>query len=153
MLRAYITCTLSYDTNRNACVTNQQKFQSDILRWYTTYTESKAIGFFIANKKQLKRLTHTWAMDDIAEKMVNRSTLIAGYQNELKQKRFIARDVTSYNKFFYVSGGSNLISEQDELDINSEMSVSRMKTAFLKNNQSKQVNRALVTRFMEIISV
>lgn len=118
-------------------------FNETILDYYRQYTGTKVVGIFLMNKRQIKKTimktSHT--MEQAIE-----------FREKMNNDRFFATKQTGYNNFFYVLGGNDM-SDSNEISIDSDMSVSKIKTAFLKNNQKKLTNRLLVSQLIAEISV
>ena len=125
-----------------------------LLNWYSEYTQTKVVGFFIMNSSQTKKSISDICVDmqKVSDKYVAYSETYTKLRGELRDNRFLVAPRDGYRKFFYISGGSSLSDNGAELEIDSDMAVSKIKTAFLKNNQKKLTNRALVTQLISEIS-
>jgi hypothetical protein len=129
----------------------QEKFTYDydsfpnlVLKWYSAYTETTVVGFFLMDSGQARKVVQKLTVGDASNRTKIRS--------ELKENRFVVTDRVGYSKFFYIMGGS-VLSDDSKLTIDSDMSVSKIKSNFLKNNKKKLTNRSLVTKLIEEISV
>lgn len=131
--------------------TYSQETTSGVINWYNVYTDSKVVGFYIAPNKKILKKIKIWSSNEFYSKNKPAYEISDEYKSQLREHKFIAHDTVSYDKFFYVSGGNDLDAD-DELDIDSTMTVTKMKTTFLKNNKNKQNKRALVASLMKIIS-
>ena len=128
-------------------------FSKVLLNWYGEYTQTKVVGFFLMNKRQARTAIYEVVMDTQSNsgKFANAGEQTSGLRDQLKDNRFLASSRIGYSKFFYVLGGSSL-SDNEDLEIESGMSVSKIKTAFLKNNQKKLVSRSMVTQLISEVS-
>jgi hypothetical protein len=72
--------------------------------------------------------------------------------SEIRKNKFLASNTPGYDTFFIIPGGDELSISDDELEVNGDVTVSKLKTAFIKMNKKRQVNRVLVTRFIEGIA-
>ena len=70
----------------------------------------------------------------------------------LKQTKFLVSRTKGYNEFYLISGGSDLQTDDDEFEFEGKVTSSKLKNAFMKFNKQKQVNRVLVSRFIQGIA-
>jgi hypothetical protein len=54
-----------------------------------------------------------------------------------------------HDGFYLIAGGSDLNTENDELEIEGAITSAKLKSAFMKFNKKKTVNRVLVTKFIQ----
>ena len=120
--------------------------------WYKHETGAKIFGFFIAGKgSELKHgigrryYNEEQKLEPDPEKW---SLLV----KQIKKDKFIESNNPSYNGFYIIPGGSDLSVEDEELVVTGNVTASKLKTAFLKMNKKKQVNRVLVSRFIDGIA-
>jgi hypothetical protein len=71
----------------------------------------------------------------------------------LKQDKFLQSYNFGYDAFFIMPGGSDLNIEDEELSITGNFTTNKLKTAFMKMNKKRQVNRVMVSRFIDGIAV
>jgi len=57
-----------------------------------------------------------------------------------------------FNSFFLISGGEDLKTEEDELEIDGKYTTKKLASAFAKMNKKKAVNRVLVSKFIQGIA-
>jgi len=69
-----------------------------------------------------------------------------------KQEKFLVSHTPGFNSFFLVSGGDDLKTENEELEIEGKMTANKLKTAFMKLNKKKKINRVLVSKFIQGIA-
>jgi cobalamin biosynthesis protein CobT len=128
-----------------------------ILNWFRKVTNSKVFGFYLtANSYQGKGAISRYYYDeDVKQLDEHRHKNFYGYE-ELKKKlykqfktqKFVHSYNPGYDSFFIVSGGDDLVTENEEIEIDGEVTASKLKTAFMKFNKKKAINRVLVSRFI-----
>lgn len=57
-----------------------------------------------------------------------------------------------YDKFFFILGGKELNTEMDEIEVQGKVTTNKLKNAFMKYNKKRQVNRIIVSKFIEGIA-
>ena len=57
-----------------------------------------------------------------------------------------------FNKFFFILGGKDLNTEIDEIEVEGKVTTNKLKNAFMKFNKKRQVNRIVVSKFIEGIA-
>lgn len=127
---------------------NPHSFNDSFLEYYSQYTDTKVVGIFLMNHRQTRSVVDAIAYKTNKFIPYDKRTKL---KTELKTNQFLAVQLPGYNKFFYVIGGSNM-SDNTEISIDSDMTVSKIKSAFLKNNQKKLTNRLLVAQLVAEIS-
>jgi len=141
--------------------------------YYREMTGAKIFGFFIVEPSIVKLrnsistryhdkdgLTpraiiakqHNTREDRIYGNNIARSVLVSNLISEIRKNKFLASNTPGYDTFFIIPGGDDLSINDDELEVNGDVTVSKLKTAFIKMNKKRQVNRVLVTRFIEGIA-
>ena len=157
----------SFDTyNKNVLIQDkvnklEYKYSSGtndiILEWFRKVTNSKIFGFFLtANSyqgkaaiyryyrnedgKDLNEIRHKnfYGYDDISKKLAK----------QFKTEKFVHSYLEGYDSFFIVSGGDDLITENEQIEIEGNITAGKLKTAFMKFNKKKAINRVLVSRFI-----
>jgi len=110
-------------------------------------TDSKMIGFFIpAGRRPAKY--HAAA----AASTVRKQYTLENEKAYIKDKSICMPGAFNYDEYFIVSSGNELSLEEEDLDIDSDMSRGRMARAFSDFTKSKRVNRVFVTKFAEAIA-
>jgi hypothetical protein len=71
---------------------------------------------------------------------------------KFRSEKFLLSNKPSYNGFYMIPGGKNLVTEEDELTIDGKFTANKLKTAFLKMNEKRQLNRVLVSKFIDGIA-
>ena len=143
---------------------NSESLFRCVLEWFTKVTDSKIFGFFICE-------THRGASKYAIENRyyVNgvplgemRNTNFQNYnsyrdilsekQKELRNEKFLLSKSPGYDSFFLIAGGSELNTEEEEIEIEGKMTTKKMVNAFIKFNKKKAVNRVLVSKFIQGIA-
>jgi len=72
---------------------------------------------------------------------------------QLRKEKFLESYTEGYTRFFFLPGGSDLKTEDDEIgDIKGDVTASKLTTAFKKFNKTKHVSRVMVSKFIEMIA-
>ena len=71
---------------------------------------------------------------------------------QFKADKYLVSNTPGFNSFFLVSGGDDLKTESDEIEIEGKVTSSKLKNAFMKMNKKKAVNRVLVSKFIQGIA-
>jgi hypothetical protein len=58
-----------------------------------------------------------------------------------------------YNSFYLIAGGSDLETEEEQIEIDGKITSGKLKNAFMKMSKKKQVNRVLVSKFIQGMAV
>jgi hypothetical protein len=72
--------------------------------------------------------------------------------DKFKKEKFLVSKVKGFNSFFFVVGGNSLQTEEEQIEITGKVTASKLKSAFMKYNKNKAVNRVLVSKFIEGIA-
>jgi hypothetical protein len=127
------------------------------MEWFRKSTNSKVFGFFltpgtgrnlqaaIINKyydKNGKTLYQNKALWEEAKELTK----------ELKTNKALVSNNPGYNKFFFILGGKELNTELDEIEVQGKVTTNKLKNAFMKYNKKRQVNRIIVSKFIEGIA-
>lgn len=137
---------------------------SAIVEWFTLTTNSKAFGFYMvpgglgrirsAVIEQYRDKNGTYLTDKYSG--TNRWEMIRSEAHEIakavKRDRFFDTNKEGYSGFYLVPGGKDLMTEEDELVVEGKVTAGKLKTAFMKMNEKKQMNRVLVSRFIDGIA-
>jgi cobalamin biosynthesis protein CobT len=143
-----------------------------IFDWFRATTGAKIFGFFIAGEGRSMRqqLTAKYINKDgqSVYEMVDKKYGLTGNNNryfdydksefvkalasQVKKDKFIQSYNKGYDSFFIMPGGSDLKVEDEELEIEGKVTASKLKNAFMKMNKKKQVNRVMVSRFIDGIA-
>jgi hypothetical protein len=72
---------------------------------------------------------------------------------KFKDEKFLISNTKGYNSFYLISGGASLKTEEEELEIDGKVTSGKLKNAFMKLTKKKQVNRVLVSKFIQQMAV
>ena len=139
-----------------------EKYRKDAVRaaifeWFSHVTDTKIFGFFIVEsgrgtvREALDKRFYVGDTQIRELKNMERVGVIERCSSKLKTEKFIVSDNPSYEKFFFILGGKNLVTEEFELK-EETLSVRRLKTEFLKKYEKRKINRVLVNQFIEGIA-
>jgi hypothetical protein len=142
--------------------TNEQLLLG-VLEWIRVVGKTKVFGFFILPS----RLGHAKAAIrnrfffenglSIQNMRSEPNTPAWDIEKQLikkfKEEKFLISNTKGYNSFYLISGGSNLQTEEEELEIDGKVTSGKLKNAFMKMTKKKQVNRVLVSKFIQQMAV
>jgi hypothetical protein len=132
-----------------------------ILQWFRKVTGSKIFGFFLtANMYQGKSAITRYYRDADGKDLYElRNKDYFGCENkykslikQFKTEKFIQSFNEGYDSFFIVAGGDDLVTEDEQIEIEGNITAGKLKTAFMKFNKKKAINRVLVSRFISGIA-
>ena len=146
-----------------------ESFRIAIFDWFRAKTGAKIFGFFIAGQSRELRqaLVHRYVNKDgksiseiLKEKyssthmliLPERSDIIKDIVAKMKSEKFIQSYNKGYEAFFIMPGGSDLQIEDEELVVTGAVTANKLKTAFMRMNKKKAVNRVMVSRFIDGIA-
>ena len=141
--------------------------RSEFFNWYRQTTGAKIFGFFlVAGKSQAKSVLPYRYYDKNGKNILNKDDITRqemfnlknSYEmkskiDEMFDNKCLVSYSPGYNEFYLVPGGSDLHIQDDEIEVNGKVTVSKLKNAFLKYNKRRQLNRVLATKFIEGIAV
>ena len=133
-----------------------------ILDWFRKVTNSKIFGFYLTDStRQSKNAIDRYYVDENKQSLHEiRMKNYHGYYDveknllkKMKEQKFIQSNLPGFDSFFIISGGNSLITENEEMEITGNITANKLKTAFMKYNKKKTINRVLVSRFITGIAV
>jgi hypothetical protein len=165
----------SFDTyNRNVVIQDKEnkldfKYSSYdrsgtneiILNWFRKVTNSKVFGFFLtANNYQAKSAINRYYrneenqdLNDIRVKdFFAYDSFFKKLTKQFKTEKFVQSFNEGYDSFFIIAGGDDLVTENEQLEVEGNITAGKLKTAFMKFNKKKAINRVLVSRFISGIA-
>ena len=180
-IRKYVSASRLYAGNTNVIVRdNANKFETmlvsnysvndpmneAVLKWFKQTTGSKVFGFFLMGNDRHNKNTlinryvdsNGKTLADLRKDIIEKSgawmgtELEAALHKKFKSEKFIVSYPTGYNSFFFVLGGDSLKTEEDEIEIDGKITSNKLKTAFMKFNKKKALNRVLVSKFIQGIA-
>jgi hypothetical protein len=130
------------------------------LEWFKETTGSKVFGFFLVSKPTYASGAVSSYYANDKGQLINETSTDYFYVKskvnekikELKKEKFLHSHLPGFNSFFIVLGGKDLNTEEDEIEVAGKFTASKLKSAFMKYNQKKAVNRVLVSRFVQGIA-
>ena len=137
-----------------------------ILKWFKQTTGSKVFGFFLMgtdrhNKNVLVNRyvdANGKTLFDLRKTTIEKTGVWLGNELEMqlhkkfRSEKFIVSYPYGFDSFFFVLGGNDLKTEEDEIEIDGKITSSKLKTAFMKFNKKKALNRVLVSKFIQGIA-
>ena len=134
----------------------------NLLMWFQKVTGARVFGFFIVPTRETKWiLTNRYlyngdkdywhlsqdigreAADDMRKQAVK----------QFKSEKYLACKLPGYENFFFISGGEELTTNDDDgIEVEGKFSARKLATAFAKYNKKRAVNRVLVSRFIQGIA-
>ena len=142
--------------------TNEELLKS-ALEWIRVVGKSKVFGFFIlasraSHAKNAIRNRYHFEDGTKLEDM-RKSNFAMAYETEktlikkFKDEKFLISNTKGYNSFYLIAGGAGLQTEEEEIEIDGKVTSHKLKTAFMKMAKKKQVNRVLVSKFIQGMAV
>jgi len=131
-----------------------------ILDWFTKTTGSKIFGFFICEGRQSMKnaIENRFYVNEVQVKQLARKNFFQ-YQEFIKEKlkiikseKFLEANHPGFSSFFLIVGGSELKTENEELEVGENATTKTLVRAFMKFNKKKSVNRILVSKFIQGIA-
>jgi len=138
---------------------------TSVLNWYKQKTGANVFGFFITDDSASSMngaICNNFFMENetknIYEKYENyheRKEVAGILTKKLKKEKFLLSKKPGFKNFFIVPGGNNLQINDGELEIDEtkKITATKLTNAFLKYNKKRQVNRILVSKFIDGIAV
>jgi hypothetical protein len=137
-----------------------------ILKWFKQTTGSKVFGFFLMgtdrhNKNVLVNRyvdANGKTLFDLRKTTIEKTGVWLGNELEIqlhkkfRSEKFIVSYPYGFDSFFFVLGGNDLKTEEEEIEIDGKITSSKLKTAFMKFNKKKALNRVLVSKFIQGIA-
>ena len=142
--------------------TNEELLRS-ALEWIRVVGKTKVFGFFIlatrtSHAKSAIRGRYYFEDGSTVEQMRKTNAAMA-FETEkalikkFKEQKFLISNTKGYNSFYLIAGGSELQTEEEEIEISGTVTSHKLKTAFMKMSKKKQVNRVLVSKFIQGMAV
>ena len=143
--------------------TNSDILSNGILDWFRATTESKIFGFFLLSNNRggaVKNAIHNRYVfpdgsdlnqlqrTDFAKKHMEQVRLV----KEFRSEKFLISHRPGYDAFYLVAGGSDLVTENEEIEVEGKVTTNKLKNAFMKFNKKKAINRVLVSKFIQGIA-
>jgi hypothetical protein len=151
---------------------NREEMTVYLLSWFRKVTGAKVFGFFLIPDSRPSwvrgTISHRYVMEDgktYSEKFQEAQKSLERWQEQqaielqvkelakkFKTEKFLVSNTPGFNSFFLVAGGDDLKTEDEEIEIEGKVTANKLKTAFMKMNKKKQINRVLVSKFIQGIA-
>jgi hypothetical protein len=151
---------------------NRDEMTFYMLEWFRKVTGSKVFGFFLLPDSRPAwirgTISHRYVLEDgktysdkwqEAQKNLERwrdheiiNEKVKELSKKLKTEKFLVSNTRGFNSFFLIAGGDDLKTEEDEIEIEGKVTANKLKNAFMKMNKKKQINRVLVSKFIQGIA-
>jgi hypothetical protein len=140
--------------------THQNTMQAVVSNWLTSTTGTKLFGFFIVptSGKVSKIIGNRLVNDELTEirkipgAYFQENEAIKKYVRQLRKEKFLDSKLDGYESFFLIADGSNLEVNDDEIVVTGKVNSTNLAKAFMKFNKTRQVNRVLITKFIQGIA-
>ena len=130
-----------------------------VAEWFTATTDSKIFGFFIVPSQRAKGIIRHYYHNEKRQPLYTKrsdtyvdSELIKQLKRKLDTQKFLQSFNPGYDSYFLISGGHDLMANDGELEVDGKLTSSKLKNAFMKFNKGKQINRVLVSKFIQGIA-
>jgi len=153
-------------------VRNRDAIMHITLEWFKKVTGAKVFGFFLIPDSRPSwvrgTISHRYVMEDgktYADKFEEARRNPERWQEQqaievsvkeltkkFKTEKFLVSNTHGFNAFFLVAGGDDLKTENEEIEIEGKVTANKLKNAFMKMNKKKQINRVLVSKFIQGIA-
>jgi hypothetical protein len=154
---------MKMDNKKNYSYHTNEELLKSALEWIRVVGKSKVFGFFIlatrnSHAKGAIRNRYHFEDGSTIEDM-RRNNMSGAFEKEkelirkFKQDKFLITNTAGYNSFYLIAGGSDLQTENEEIEIDGKVTSSKLKSAFMKMAKKKQVNRVLVSKFIQGMAV
>jgi hypothetical protein len=154
---------MKMDNKKNYSYHTNEELLKSALEWIRVVGKSKVFGFFIlatrnSHAKNAIRNRYHFEDGSTIEDM-RRNNMSGAFDKEkelirkFKQDKFLITNTAGYNSFYLIAGGSDLQTEEEHIEIDGKVTSSKLKSAFMKMAKKKQVNRVLVSKFIQGMAV
>ena len=118
---------------------------TNLLKWFRVKTNSQLIGFYLYSGRTMSYWDKASLFGKDWYNEYDKQRKLA-----LKSKVMISKKA-GYEKLF-ITRNTNLVIEDEELNINENMTVSQMKRNFGKTQKSKLASRVMLNKFIELVA-
>lgn len=168
----------SYDNNILIDAKNKVQIEIDldgedgmriaVAKWLAKTTGVKIFGFFLVpggrqGKNALYRRLHNTEIDTLrkdSQNGINRREAFQQYKSKiaeaartLRKEKFLESKNAGYEAFYMLPDGNDLSVDDDEIVVTGKVTTSSLTKAFMKYSKDRQVNRVLVSKFIQGIAV
>ena len=151
----------------------QNTITESALKWLSDSTGCKIFGFYITEKGRAAgnalfrhfKFENFESLEERISKSLMANNQFISFSNmksseifresmeSLKKNKFLESHNKGYRKFYFIMGGDSLQVDNEDLEISGNVTSNKLKSAFNKLNKKRQVNRVLVSRFVQEIAV
>ena len=139
-----------------------------VSKWLAMTTGVKIFGFFLVQggrqgKNALYRRLSTPEIEKLRkdsrsgpyyrEALQQYKSKIAEAARELRKNKFLESKNAGYEAFYMLPDGNDLSIDDDEIVVTGKVTTSSLTKAFMKYSKDRQVNRVLVSKFIQGIAV
>jgi hypothetical protein len=135
----------------------RDNIHSVFLEWFRKVTSAKVFGFFLTKtnyqaKTAISKYYTNANGDSVHSIRCKNYAQSVDFEKktmrEFKSEKFIQSYLEGYNAFFIVAGGDELVVGNEEIVVDGNVTANKLKTAFMKYNKKRAINRILVSRFI-----
>jgi hypothetical protein len=141
---------------------NYESLNEGLLNWFTKVTGSKVFGFFIISNDRgnvKNAIQNRYSMEDgVSLRDLYHKDYFAWSKQtteltkKFRSEKFLVSKRIGFASFYLISGGSDLNTEQETIEVEGKFTARKLATAFAKMNKKKAVNRVLVSQFIQGIA-
>lgn len=142
--------------------TNEQLILA-VLEWIRVVKKTKIFGFFILGSRRalarnaIRNRYHFEdgkSLNEVRKQVnVNSFDIEKEIMKKFREDKFLISKTQGYNSFYLISGGADLQTEEEGIEIDGKVTSNKLKSAFMKMTKKKQVNRVLVSKFIQEMAV
>lgn len=136
------TVIVDRDTNKVATYDNRKTFTSFMISFLKEKHNINTIGFYLVggSRGDAKRAVSRY----VAKNWSQVSELV----RQLRKDNYLVSQSEGYDAYYIVNA---IDAKTEELEVNSEMSKSKIVKAFMKHNVSKKSNRQMLNKFVDLV--
>lgn len=135
---------------------NSESIYDVSIKWFKKVSDSKVFGFFILptfNRGIKDAIYRRYCYKDgVSIRKThgyNSKEIVNILHKQLKSEKFLESKYSAYDSFYLISGGDDLNTENEQIEIEGKVTSSKLKNAFVKMNKKRVVNRVLVSKFVQ----
>jgi hypothetical protein len=138
-----------------------QTMMENIMYWFKEVTGSKIVGFFIVlpTSSEIRKAFDERYYDKDGKSLRStipdywaRRAVLDTMTKSFKQEHFVQSKNSGYDDFYMILGGNEMLTENEEIEINGKVTANKLKNAFAKMNKKRTVSRVLVSKFIQQIA-
>lgn len=133
-------------TKKSYRVSGYDDISPTLLKMYRDRTGETVIGY------RLVSATKAAFINDVMSSVALGYSECFNLWEKAKKERFVTIPSKAYDEYFIILGGKRLETSNGEIDVTSDASKAKIRTAFRKANTGKRESRVLLSRFIEKIA-